>query len=95
MNYSKYYIKVFNVKESVFWSKFMSLTLNEEILLYNKIYFYINEKIEVISEIKNFSIAKIKINRTGKKIYVDRKQIKEYIDNSYYITPKIYKRNFI
>jgi len=86
----------FNTQKLVFRSKYMSLTLNEEILLYNNdIYFYINEKIEVIIAIKDFSIVEIKINKICKKIYVNKNQIKEYINNSYYITPIIYKRKVI
>ena len=86
----------FNTQKLVFRSKYMSLTLNEEILLYNNdIYFYVNEKIEVIIAIKDFSIVEIKINKICKKIYVNKNQIKEYINNSYYITPIIYKRKVI
>jgi len=96
MSYLKYDIKVFNVQESIYWRKYMSLMINEEYLRFNNgIYFYINEKIEIINEMKDFSIAEIRITRTDKKIYVDRSQIREYIDNSYYITPNIYKRNII
>jgi hypothetical protein len=96
MIYLKYVFKVFNIQKFIYGSMYMFFMINEGISLSNNdIYFYINEKIEIISEIDYFSIVKIRIVRTGKLLYVDRNQIKEYIVNSNYITPKIYKRSVI